>query len=197
MDDHTYIDLPAVLPAIEEETRRLNFKMGSEVRTGVLLQMLAASKPGGLLLELGTGTGLGTAWLLEGMDPGARLISADNDPACLEVAKRHLGKDERVEFREGDGSAVIDSLQGSQFDLLFADTWPGKFWDLEKAVHLVKEGGFYIIDDLLPQESWPEGHAEKVPPLLEQIRNHPDLVSCRISWSTGLVIATKRTPLGL
>jgi predicted O-methyltransferase YrrM len=35
--------------------------------------------------------------------------------------------------------------------LIFADAWPGKYSDLEKALKLVKPGGFYIIDDMLTQ----------------------------------------------
>src|SRR5688572_31489907 len=58
--------------------------MSSEPGTGSLLRALAASKPNGRFLELGTGAGVGTAWPLAGMDPGSRLISIDND---AEVSK--------------------------------------------------------------------------------------------------------------
>jgi predicted O-methyltransferase YrrM len=36
-----------------------------------MLRMLAASKPGGRFLELGTGTGIATAWLLKKIDIAA------------------------------------------------------------------------------------------------------------------------------
>ena len=55
--------------------------MASEPKTGALLAALAASKPGGRLLELGTGTGLGTAWLLSGMDADSHLDTVDTDPS--------------------------------------------------------------------------------------------------------------------
>jgi hypothetical protein len=50
-----------MLAAIRQDTEALGFTMMSEPRTGALLATLAASKPGGRMLELGTGTGLGTA----------------------------------------------------------------------------------------------------------------------------------------
>jgi predicted O-methyltransferase YrrM len=43
--------------------KNLDFGMASDPLTGALLATLAASKPGGRFLELGTGTGGATAWL--------------------------------------------------------------------------------------------------------------------------------------
>ena len=68
MDDFAHLNPPAALPAILGRTEALAFPMPSEPRTGAMLRVLAASKPRGRLLELGTGTGLCTAWLLDGMD---------------------------------------------------------------------------------------------------------------------------------
>jgi predicted O-methyltransferase YrrM len=54
--------------------------MACEPRAGALLRTLAAFKPAGRLLELGTGTGVGTAWLLAEINGAARLITVDTDP---------------------------------------------------------------------------------------------------------------------
>ena len=77
--------------AIRADTAALGFAMGSTDRNGQMLRVLAASKPGGRILELGTGTGLAAAWLLHGMSGGATLDTVDNDPVCSAVARRHLG----------------------------------------------------------------------------------------------------------
>ena len=69
MNDQTTLDPPAVLRQLERESEAIGFRLASEARTGTLLRTLAASKPAGALLELGTGTGVGTAWLLDGMSP--------------------------------------------------------------------------------------------------------------------------------
>jgi predicted O-methyltransferase YrrM len=86
----THEDIPrtpdAIAP-IQIDTEALGFTMASEPKTGALLAVLAASKPGGCLLELGTGTGLGTAWLLTGMGAGTRLDTVDTDPAAVAVAR--------------------------------------------------------------------------------------------------------------
>jgi predicted O-methyltransferase YrrM len=192
LNDSEDLSPPAVLLAIERETEALKFPMGSEAKTGSLLRTLAATKPGGAFLELGTGTGIGTAWILAGMDQYARLTSIDNDASVMAVARLYLGHDPRVTFHTGDGAQFLETLRGQQFDLIFADTWPGKYDHLDEALSLLKPGGLYIIDDLLPQPSWPDGHAAKVTALIAELRQRADLLLTTLSWASGLIVATKR-----
>lgn len=191
LNESDYLRLPSALELIESDTKALGFNMGSERTAGSMLRMLAASKPSAQLLELGTGTGISTAWLLDGMDADSRLTTVDNDEVCVEIARLNLGKDSRVEFYVADGSEFLSSLEGRQFDLIFADTWPGKFWDLDTALALLKPSGFYVIDDLLPQPNWPEGHAPKVAELIRALSARSDLVVCQMAWSSGLLLAVK------
>lgn len=167
--------------------------MASDERTGSLLRTLAGSKPKGALLELGTGTGVGTSWLLSGMDASSTLDTVDNDKAVVDIARRYLGHDSRVCFHVADGATFLVDLRDRRFDLIFADAWPGKFDHLDVALSLLRPGGLYIVDDLLPQPSWPEGHAPRIPCFLSALERE-DLHVTRLVWSTGLVIATKRSP---
>ena len=98
MHENTGMQLPAQLTAIEEATVRLGFGMPSERDTGALLRVLAAGKPAGQLLEIGTGTGLATVWLLDGMDSTSFLHTIDTDRDVVAVAERILGEDPRVRF---------------------------------------------------------------------------------------------------
>src|SRR6476469_4010616 len=107
MDDSELRRQPPAVAGILNETRTLGFDMASEAAVGALLAVLAASKPGGRLLELGTGTGHGTAWLLAGMDADARLDTVDTDPDVVAVAQRHLGADPRVTFHVVDGAEFL------------------------------------------------------------------------------------------
>jgi hypothetical protein len=59
-------------------------------------------------------------------------------------------------------------------------------------LQLLKPGGLYIIDDLLPQPNWPEGHAPRVPALVATLEARRDLVLTKLNWSTGLIVATRR-----
>jgi predicted O-methyltransferase YrrM len=195
MNDQEINRMPEVLEAIRKDTEQLGFTMASEPRTGALLAVLAASKPGGRFLELGTGTGLGTAWLLSGMDAEARLDSVDVDADVVAVAKRHLGTDLRVTFHVMDGAEFISSSAQSQVDFIYADAWPGKFSQLDQALSLLCAGGIYFIDDLLPQPNWPEGHALKVPVLIETLENRPEFTTIKSSWASGLMLVVRKRPV--
>lgn len=185
-------NLPPLVDSILAAGRRFAFTMPSDHDVGRLLRTLAAAKPGGKFLELGTGLGLSLAWIRDGMDAGARVVSIEQDPQYVAFAAECFGCDDRVRVVCADGAAWLDDYVGDGFDLIFADTWPGKYHHLEPALNLLKAGGLYVVDDMLPQENWPEGHAAKATALLERLFQHPDLVSCRMDWSTGVVLAVRR-----
>ena len=185
-------NFPPSYEAIDLATKLSGFTMASDVLTCSLLRTLAAAKPSGNFLELGTGTGLATAWILDGMDENSSLISLDNDQNFLEIARTHLGNDKRLELILSDGGEWIEQNADMQFDYIFADTWHGKYLVLDKALLMLKKGGFYIIDDMLPQPNWPDGHAEKAIALMSELAGNESLVITEQQWATGIVIGVKK-----
>lgn len=194
MNDEEHLQTPAILNQILSETATAGFSMASELLTGSLLKTLAASKPSGHFLELGTGTGIATAWLLDGMNDESKLITVDNDGDIVAIAQKYLAQDRRAMFYIEDASSTIQRFveQKRQFDLIFADTWVGKYMLLEETLGLLKPGGFYIIDDMLPQTNWIEGHEANVKMLIEALENRQDLTLTKFTWASGIVVATKK-----
>jgi predicted O-methyltransferase YrrM len=183
---------PEAYQKINEATRTSGFTMASDLLTCSLLRTLAAAKPCGKFLELGTGTGLSTSWILDGMDAESSMVSIDNDETFLRIAERYLGNDKRLELIAADGGQWIVDHFHSRFDYIFADTWPGKYFYLDEVLALLNPGGLYIIDDMLPQPNWPEGHDEKAAQLLDTLTQRSDLVVTRQAWASGVVIAVKK-----
>ena len=195
MNDRKQIIFPPALEKIQTESEALGFSMISEPLTGSLLRTLAASKPGGMFLELGTGTGASTSWLLDGMDRNSQLISIENDATVASVAKKHLESDRRVKFQTIDAGSWLNQVAEQKFDFIFADAWTGKYSHLEETLRLLKPGGLYIVDDMLSQPSWPAtDHAKKVNELILALENTENLVVTKINWSSGIIIATLRSP---
>lgn len=69
---------------------------------------------------------------------------------------------------------------------------PGKYDGLELALRVVKPGGFWVGDDLLPQANWPEGHAAKVPLLMAALAGNPEFTVLPLVWASGVVVAVRR-----
>jgi predicted O-methyltransferase YrrM len=187
-----FLHTPAMLNRIVERTEAAGFGMASEPRTGCLLRALACSKPKGRFLELGTGTGMATAWLLAGMDAQSELTSVDVDPAVQEIARECLGDDRRLTLVREDGLEFLRREAAESYDFVFADAMPGKYEGLRECLRVVKPGGFYVIDDMLPQSNWPEGHAAKIPVLVRELAGDESLTIVPLAWASGIVLAVKR-----
>jgi predicted O-methyltransferase YrrM len=190
MVDSIFSDIPVQYENIAEATKAIKFNMASDMQTGSLLKTLVASKPSGRILELGTGTGLATSWIVDGMDERTKLITIENNALLLDIARKAL-QDSRVEFVLADGHEWIQTYSGEKFDMVFADAMPGKYDLFEETIGLVKAGGFYIIDDMLSQPNWPVGHADKVERFIEELEARNDIILTKLNWSTGIIIVTK------
>lgn len=184
--------LPAYYIAIDEATKASGFSMASDVLTCSLLRTLASAKPNSNFLELGTGTGLATSWILDGMDGASTLISIDNEPDFLRIAREYLGNDSRLQLVQAAGEEWVANNRYLKFDYIFADTWPGKYFLLDEVLSMLNKGGFYIIDDMLPQPNWPDGHHEKATDLIKLLEERTDLFLTKQDWATGIIIAVKK-----
>ncbi|HLG75574.1 MAG TPA: class I SAM-dependent methyltransferase [Ktedonobacteraceae bacterium] len=193
MLDTVNLNPPSILKDIEEATQSIGFTMGSDHQTGSLLRTLATAKPSGNFLELGTGTGLSAAWLLDGMDAHSRLITVDRNETHTAIARRFLGHDSRLTFVTMDGVGFIDSMreQEKTFDFIFADMQPGKYQHLDETLQLLAPGGLYVVDDLLMSSSWEEAHLTRVYHLISTLEKRADLRVTKLNWSVGLMIAAK------
>ncbi len=93
-----------------------------------------------------------------------------------------------------DGADFLRNAAPHQCDLIDADAWPGKFSHLDEALALLRPGGFYVIDDLLPQANWPEGHAPKVPRLISDLERRKEFATVKLAWALGLMLVVRRAP---
>ena len=191
MDEAAFQPPPKLLDAIMAETRGTGFQSWCWPQVGALLRVLASLKPGGRLLEIGTGTGVGTCWLLDGMDAAARLISIDISPKVKAVARSHLGTDPRLKLLCEDAAAVIQREPQVSFDLIFADGGAGKHTLLDETLALLRPGGIYICDDTKPHPMWPPEHAKRIPPLMEALAARQDFRRIYIDWSSGVVVMVR------
>lgn len=183
---------PMVFDKLLEETTNIGFDQLSDPMLGSLLSTLSATKPGGKFLELGTGSGISTAWILQGMDSSSSLTTIDNDKKLVTLAKQHLGEDRRVKFIVGESEHLILDAEPNSIDFIFADAWAGKYSYVNETLALLKDGGIYLVDDMMPRASWPEGHSDKADHLIQYLESREDCLMTKISWSSGIIVCVKK-----
>ncbi|BCW90137.1 tRNA 5-hydroxyuridine methyltransferase [Alphaproteobacteria bacterium SO-S41] len=182
---------PSVLAAIWADTEAAGFSFPSDYKLGGLLRVLAASKPGGKLLEIGTGTGLATAWLLDGMNTAAHLTSIEANGRWAAIAAKHLRHESRLTLLDADAFSWFGGQAAASYDLVFADAMPGKFDGFDALWRLLKPGGIYVIDDLMPQPSWPADQQQRVDEVLKMLDARTDGRVARMAWAGDVAIAVK------
>jgi predicted O-methyltransferase YrrM len=144
---------------IMPEGRSIGFKGPASAcipEVGRLLSVLAAARPNGRIAELGTGAGIGTAWLASAMPPTTTLVSVEIDSRLAEAVGRLFANYANVEIRIGDWMEVL--ADEPPFDLVFMDAAAHQYlapahWD--RVAEMLKLGGQIIFDDLAPLELWP------------------------------------------
>jgi predicted O-methyltransferase YrrM len=182
-------NLPDAVIAAKERAEALGFTKACRDPVGRLLASLAASAPeGGRIMEIGTGVGVGTAWITTGL--GRR---NDVEVMSLEI-NRQLSDAARswpwpgnVRVVNADAFDVIKACD--KFDLVFADAVPYKYDCIEDTINLLRPGGFLLVDDLKTKMGRAEANARK-DALRHLLLHHPKLQAVEFEWSSGVILAS-------
>ena len=184
--------IPAIVSAALARAGRAGFGLSSEPDVGRFLALLSAGVPAnGRILEMGTGAGVGTAWIVHGL--GARsdveVITVESDPALHALAREEAWP-AHVKLRLGDVLALLGEL--GAFDLVFADAQGGKWEGLDRTIGCLRRRGYLLVDDMSPREFIDEAHRRKTEEVRRTLLSHPDLVGAEINASTGMILVMHR-----
>ena len=183
--------MPQLIAHVTAAAQRAGFAMSCEPEVGALLAVLAAAVPaGGRILELGTGAGVGTAWIVHGLGDRSDVdvVSVDDDRAAAELAGR-ASWPPYVRLIVGD-AVEVTGREGA-FDLIFADAQGGKWDGLEVTVGALRPGGHLLVDDMSPPRFADSHHERKTAEVRTTLLSRPDLVSVPIAWSSGVILSTR------
>ncbi|KHL19022.1 putative O-methyltransferase YrrM [Mumia flava] len=181
-------EVPPLVGRALDLSRRKGFITATRHETGRLLAALAASKTG-TLAELGTGCGVGSAWLASGVGKGTRIVSAELDPALAEAVQDLFAECGSVEVTAGDWSALE---QYAPFSLLFVDVR-----DVKRSVDLVADltepGGIAVLDDFTPSQTWPPIYEGRVDTVREQWLTDERFVAVEVMVApdASVILATR------
>ena len=156
---------------------------------GQLLAVLTSSIKQGTIAEIGTGYGVGTAWMATRLKNEVSLISIDNDKSKINSV-RTIFHQKNVKFIHSDWQEILNY---APFQLIFADGGKAKEQHPDMLVEALAVGGMILIDDLTPIEYWPEEWKGKTDKVREYWLSHPYLqaVELRVTQKNSVIVATK------
>jgi predicted O-methyltransferase YrrM len=166
---------------------------------GAALRFLAATVKARAVVELGTGAGVSTCWLISGMQPDGIVTSIDTEAEHQRIARTTYTEVGipvgRVRLINGRALEVLPRLTDGAYDLVFADAAPGEsIAYLAEAKRLLRPGGIVVFDDALwhhrvatPSARDPETLAARE--LLRAVREDETLVPILLPVSEGLLAA--------
>lgn len=182
-------EVPELVASTHDLSRQRGFITSIRNETGRLLAALAASRTG-TLAELGTGCGVGSAWLSSGAPKDAHIVSAELDPALAEDVQKIFAHTENVDVIAGDWSTLE---RYAPFSLLFVDV-RDVMESIDVLADLMEPGGIAVLDDFVPSAFWPPIVEGRVDTVREQWLTDERFaaVEMLIDVDASLIIATRR-----
>lgn len=182
-------ELPPLVTRALDLSRQQGFITATRNETGRLLAALAASRSG-TLAELGTGCGVGSAWLSSGMPADARVVSAELDPALAERVQELFREERGIEVISGDWSTLE---QHAPFSLLFVDVRDVKR-SVDMVADLMEPRGVVVLDDFTPCQTWPPVYEGRVDVMREQWLTDQRFIAVdvMVAPDASVVLATRR-----
>jgi predicted O-methyltransferase YrrM len=145
-----YVDrrgLPGLVARAADIADRFDFRNSCAKAYVPLLQTLTAQVPGGVIGEMGTGAGIGTAWMAIAATPDTRIVTIEKDGERSAAVRELFADAPNVDVVCGD---ALELASHGPFDLIFCDAGPGKITDQDATIAMTKRGGTILLDDLGP-----------------------------------------------
>jgi predicted O-methyltransferase YrrM len=164
------VTVPPLVARAKAATAALGFDRSCRDEDGMLVHVLAARRGIERVAGIGTGTGVGTAWLASALAPGVPLVTADLDERLAEAAAQLFADDPDVAVLQGDWREVLPAY--APFDLIFVDGGRAKD-DPDAVLALAAPGATIVLDDFSVDSGRPD-------PRREGWLTHPRLAAVEI-----------------
>jgi len=169
---------------------------------GAALSLIAATAGAKSVVEIGTGAGVGSVWLLRGMRPDGVLTTIDIEPEHHRAARETYAEagipSNRVRLISGRALEVLPRLTDGAYDLVFCDADKKEYAGyLEQALRLLRPGGVVVFDNALWHDrvADPTQRDEETVAIRElgrTVRDDERLTSALLAVGDGLLVAVKR-----
>ena len=168
---------------------------------GAVLRFLASVLDARAVVEVGTGTGVSSLWLLRGMRSDGVLTTVDIEAEHQRLARQSFTEagiaTQRVRTIAGAALDVLPRLTDGHYDLVFCDGDKREYAAyLDEAVRLLRPGGVVAFDNALWHDrvADPAQRDEETVAIRElghRVAADPGLVPALLPVGDGLLVAKK------
>ena len=169
---------------------------------GAALRLIASLVGARSVVEIGTGAGVASVWLLRGMRPDGVLTTIDVEPEHHRAARETVTEagiaSNRVRFISGQALEVLPRLTDTAYDMVFCDGDKREYGGyLEQALRLLRPGGVVVFDNALwggrvADPTQRDEETTAVRELTVAVREDDRLVSALLVAGDGLLVAVKK-----
>lgn len=174
-----------------------------DATTGSLLRLLMAATGAKAVVELGTGAGVSSLWLLGGMPSDGILTSIDAESEHQRLAKQSLTDAGygagRTRLIGGRALEVLPKLSDGAYDVLFCDADREENLNyLDAGVRLLRPGGLLVFaaataDGRVADPGARDSDTVAMRELLRVVKEREDLLPSLLPFGSGLLVAVKRS----
>jgi predicted O-methyltransferase YrrM len=170
--------------------------------SGAVLSVLAAAAGARAVVEIGTGTGVGSLYLLRGMPTDGVLTTIDLEVEHQRAAKEAFTEEgvrpTRTRTISGRALDVLPRLTDGGYDLVFVDadkeSYPGY---VEQAVRLLRPGGVLAVDNALWHDRVADpARRDELTTIIREVgrtvRGDDRLLPALLPSGDGLLVAVRR-----
>lgn len=168
---------------------------------GRVLQLLARISGARSIVEIGTGAGVSTTYLLRGMGDAGVVTTIDVEPEHHKAARRTLAAGgfapQRARMITGRALEVLPRLTDGGYDLVLIDARKVEYPQyLEQALRLLRVGGILAIDNSLwhgrvPDPAQRDEETTAVRQTLKAVRQNESLEPMLLPSGDGMLVAVK------
>lgn len=204
-DPHAFSEQFIAEDYFKTQARIRGVELGSVDTTpgsGAFLKLLAFSLKAQSVVEIGTGSGVGSLWLLDGIASGGILTSIDDEMEHTQIAKIGLNEADipqnRYRLITNSVLDVISKLTDNAYDLVVVRHDPEDLtYIIGEAHRILRTGGALVIDNYFGGGKVPD--ATQRDPRTVALRDAGKIIkndiehwmSTLIPVGDGLLIATK------
>lgn len=183
-------EFPPIVRQTMAGADRSQFERSCSIEVGRFLRVLASHVVDGVIGEIGSGCGVGTAWLVSGLHPQATLVTVEADPVRAASVEILVAGFPNTAVLCADWRAI---LAYGPFALLFVDGGDAK-QQPSLLLNALRPGGLIVMDDFTPEEYWPPERRGKPDTLRAAWLDRTDVIATEllVTPTSAVILVTKK-----